>query len=321
MAVIGYWLSSEEHKPADLVSNALRAEEVGFEHAMISDHYHPWTDKQGQGPFVWSVIGGIASVTKRLSIGTGVTCPTIRTHPAIIAQAAATAASMMEGRFFLGVGTGENLNEHIIGERWPPYAVRLEMLEEAIEVMRLLWQGGLKSHRGKYYTVDNARVYTLPEQPVPIMFAASGPKSADAAGRLADGLVATSPDKELVQNFDKAGGAGKPKHGQFTLCWAATKEEALRTAYEIWPTSGLKGPLGQELPLPQHFEAASEMVTPDDIAESTVLGPDPEPYLKRIREYEQAGFTHVYLHQIGHDQEGFFQFWQKELQPRLKSNR
>lgn len=318
MTTIGYWLSSEEHRPNDLVSNARRANELGLSHVMISDHYHPWIDAQGQAPFVWSVIGGLAHATPGLSVGTGVTCPLIRIHPAIIAQVAATAASMLEGRFFLGVGTGENLNEHITGEHWPSYAVRLEMLEEAIEIMRLLWQGGLKSYRGKHYTVENARVYTLPDKPVPIMFAAAGKKSAEAAGRLGDGLVATSPDKELVQIFERAGGQGKPKHAQFSLCYAKTRAEALDTAYEIWPTAGVKGSLSQELPLPSNFEDAVQMVSKEDLDKQMILGPDPEPVLARLREYEDAGFTHVYLHQIGPDQQGFFQFWQRELQPKLK---
>lgn len=317
MTTFGYWLSSEEHQPNDLVKHAKRAEAVGFPAAMISDHFHPWVDAQGHAPFVWSVIGGIAHATERLQLGTGVTCPTIRTHPAIIAQAAATTAAMMPGRFFLGVGTGEKLNEHILGDHWPPFEVRLEMLEEAIEVMRLLWQGGLKNHRGAYYTVENARLYTLPDQPVPIMFAAAGTQAAEAAGRVADGFVNTSPDKEVIQAFEQAGGAGKPKHGQFTVCWAKTEEEAVRTAFKIWPNSGLKGSLAQELPLPSNFEDASKLVRQEDIAESVVCGPDAQAYLAKIKEYEDAGFTHIYLHQIGPDQEGFFQFFERELKPRI----
>src|ERR687883_157173 len=188
MVELGYALSSEEHTPNDLVRYARRAEEVGFAFALISDHYHPWLDQQGQSPFVWSVVGAIAHATQRLRLGTGVTCPTMRIHPAIVAQAAATAAAMMPGRFFLGVGTGENLNEHILGDRWPEADVRREMLEEAVEVIRLLWQGGQRSHHGRHYTVENARVYTLPETPPPIIVAASGPKAAELAGRIGDGF-------------------------------------------------------------------------------------------------------------------------------------
>jgi G6PDH family F420-dependent oxidoreductase len=317
MAVIGYWLSSEEHTPNDLVGHARRAEELGFTHAMISDHYHPWVDKQGHAPFVWSVIGGIASVTKKLTLGTGVTCPMIRTHPAVIAQAAATAAAMMPGRFILGVGTGENLNEHILGDKWPPYQERLEMLEESIEIMRKLWEGKLTSHRGRYYTVENARIYTLPKQPIPIYIAAGGPGTGELAGRIGDGFINTSPEKEPLEAFEQAGGAGKEKHGQFTCCWAETKKEAVRTAYEIWPNAGVKGALSQELPLPLHFEQAVEMVSEDDIAEAVVCGPDPAPYLAKIQEYADAGFTHIYIHQIGADQEGFFRFYQREIASQL----
>ncbi|MEA2574826.1 MAG: hypothetical protein QOH93_2124 [Chloroflexia bacterium] len=318
MAVIGYWLSSEEHTPRDLVENARRAEELGFTHIMISDHFHPWVDAQGHAPFVWSVIGGIASVTKKVTLGTGVTCPMIRTHPAIIAQAAATAAAMMSGRFILGVGTGENLNEHILGDKWPPFQQRLEMLEESIEVMRKLWEGKIASHRGRYYTVENARLYTLPEQPIPIYIAAAGTDTAELAGRIADGFINTSAEKEPIETFEQAGGRGKEKHGQFTCCWAETEQEAVRTAYKIWPNGGLKGPLSQELPLPQHFEEASQMVKEEDVAESVVCGPDPQRYLDKIQEYVDAGFTHVYLHQIGPDQEGFFRFYERELEPRIR---
>src|SRR5687767_3809814 len=203
---LGYALSSEEHGPRELVEHARAAEETGFTFALISDHFHPWVDKQGQSPFVWSVIGGIAEATEELRLGTGVTCPTIRIHPAIVAQAAATSAAMLPGRFFLGVGTGENLNEHVLGDRWPETEVRQEMLEEAVAVIRLLWQGGQQSHRGRYYTVENARLYTLPEQPTPIMVAAGGPKAAELAGRIGDGFIGTSAERELLATFDRAGG-------------------------------------------------------------------------------------------------------------------
>ena len=315
MAELGYSLSCEEHPPNDLVRNARLAEEAGFTFALISDHYHPWVDAQGHSPFVWSVIGGIAQATERLRLGTGVTCPMIRIHPAIIAQAAATSAAMMPGRFFLGVGSGENLNEHILGDRWPAADQRLGMLEEAVEVIRLLWQGGSQTHRGKYYTVENARIYTLPDEPPPIAVAASQPNAAEVAGRLGDAFVGVSPQAELVEKFEQSGGAGKPRYGQVHVCWATSEEDAKRTAYEIWPNAGLKGPLSQELALPDHFEQASQMVTPEDVAESTVLGPDPAPYHEKIREYLDAGYDHVYIHQVGPDQEGFIRFAERELIP------
>ena len=317
MPSFGYALSSEEHPPSELVRNARLAEEAGFEFALISDHFHPWTDSQGQSPFVWSVIGGIAEATERIRLGTGVTCPTIRIHPAIVAHAAATAAAMMPGRFFLGVGTGENLNEHILGDHWPAPDERLAMLEEAIHVMRLLWEGGYQTHRGEHYTVENARLYTLPEKPVEIAVAAAKPNAAELAGRLGDAFVNTAPEREPVEAFERSGGKGKPKYGQITVCWAASEDEAKKTAHEIWPNAGLGGDLTYELPLPLHFEQASEHVTPDDLAEKLPLGPDPDPYLEQIREFEEAGFDHIYFHQIGPDQDGFVEFFQREVLTRL----
>lgn len=318
MATYGYALSSEEHTPNDLVRHARRAEETGFSFALISDHFHPWVDKQGHSPFVWSVIGAIAHATQRLQLGTGVTCPTIRIHPAIIAQAAATSAAMMPGRFFLGVGTGENLNEHILGDRWPPHDLRLDMLEEAIEVIRLLWQGGSQTHRGRFYTVENARLYTLPEQLPPIMVAASGPKTARSAGKLGDGLVSTAPEAELVKEFEANGGGKKPRYGQLTVCWAADEATARRTALEWWPNAGLGGELSQELPLPAHFEQASKNVKEEDLAKKVICGPSAERHISQINKYVDAGFDHVYIHQIGPDQEGFFRFYEREVLPNLR---
>jgi coenzyme F420-dependent glucose-6-phosphate dehydrogenase len=316
VAEIGYALSCEEHPPAQLVRNAARAEETGFTFALISDHYHPWTDRQGQSAFVWSAIGAIANATHRLELGTGVTCPTIRIHPAVIAQAAATSAALMPGRFFLGVGSGENLNEHITGEHWPPADTRQDMLEEAIEVIRQLWEGGYQSYQGAYYTVENARIYTLPEELPQLMVAAAGPKAADLAARAGDGLIGTAPDKELIEGFHDAGGSG-PIYGQITVCWAADEASARKTAHEWWPNAAIKGELGQELPLPRHFEQAAESVTEDEVAEAIVCGPDPERHLDGIREYVDAGYTHVYVHQVGPDQEGFFNFYKNEVLPKL----
>src|SRR5687767_2849359 len=213
MTEFGYWLSSEEHTPLDLVANAAKAEEAGFGFAMISDHFHPWVDSQGHSPFVWSVIGAIANATERLRLGTGVTCPLIRIHPAIVAQAAATSAAMMPGRFFLGLGTGENLNEHVTGERWPAPDERLEMLEEAIVLIRQLWEGGYQTFRGEWYDVDHARIYTLPEEPIPIAVAAGQPNAAELAGRLGDAFVSTAPEQDLVDGYREAGGDG-PRYGQ-----------------------------------------------------------------------------------------------------------
>jgi coenzyme F420-dependent glucose-6-phosphate dehydrogenase len=318
MTRIGYTLSSEEQPPSDLVRYAQLAEEAGFDFAMVSDHYHPWVDQQGQSPFVWSVIGGVAQVTENLPLGTGVTCPLIRIHPAIIAQAAATAACMMPGRFFLGVGGGENLNEHILGTHWPPVPVRHEMLEEAVAVIRKLWSGELESHHGRHYTVENARIYTLPDEPPPIMVAASGPKSVELAGRIGDGMIGLAPDEKITEGFDREGGSGKPRYGQVHVCWAEDESEARRTAHRWWPTTGLKGPLNWELPLPSHFEQATELVSEDDVAKSVVCGPDTDGYRKAVQEFVDAGYDHVYLHQIGPDQEGFIDFCEEEVLPALR---
>ena len=314
---LGYALSSEEHPPNDLVRNARRAEDAGFTFALISDHFHPWVDAQGHSPFVWSVIGGIAQATERLRLGTGVTCPTIRMHPAIVAHAAATSACMMPGRFFLGVGAGENLNEHIVGEHWPAPDERLAMLEEAIDVIRTLWEGGYQTYRGMYYTVEKARLYTLPDEPPPIAVAAGAPLSARLAGELGDAFVGVAPDAELIRRFEQAGGEGKPRYGQVTVCWAESEEEAKRTAYEVWPNAGIAGDLPWELPLPMHFEQAATMITADDVAETVVCGPDPERHLEEIRKYRDAGYDHVYVHQVGRDQEGFFRFYEREILPKL----
>jgi G6PDH family F420-dependent oxidoreductase len=313
----GYKLSSEEHTAPDLVRNARRAEEVGFEFGAISDHFHPWIDRQGQSPFVWSVIGGIAQATERFRLGTAVTCPTIRMHPALVAQAAATAASMMPGRFFLGVGTGENLNEHILGDRWPAASIRREMLEEAVELIRALWEGKSLTRSGKHYSVENARIYSLPEELPPIYVAGSGEKAVQVAARIGDGYIGVAPDAEMVREFDRSGGAGKPRVAEVQVCWARDDAEARRTALEWWPNVALPGELSQELPLPRHFGQGAEDVTEDDVAEKVACGPDAERHLEMIRKYVDAGFDHVAVHQIGPDQDGFFQFYAREVLPKL----
>ena len=317
MTAIGYALSSEEHSATDLVRHARRAEEAGFAFAVISDHYHPWIDRQGQSPFVWGVLGAIAQATERLRVGTGVTCPTVRIHPAIIAQASATAAALMPGRFFLGLGTGERLNEHILGAPWPEVDVRAEMLAEAVEVIRELWKGSVTSHRGRHYTVDSARIYTLPDPLPPIYMAASGPKAAQDAARLGDGLISTAPDKSLLDGYAKAGGSG-PRIGQVTICWGPTEAEARRTALEWWPTVALHGEVSQELPSPAHFEELTKSVTEDQVAELVPCGPDVERHAAKVSEYLDAGFDQVYIHQVGPDQAGFIKFAEGELLPALR---
>jgi len=226
---------------------------------------------------------------------------------------------MMEGRFYLGVGTGEELNEHVTGARWPGPEARLEMLEEAIGVLRLLWQGGYRTHRGKHYTVEQARIFTLPDEPPPIGVAASNPKAAQLAGRLADLLIAVAPDEELIREFEQAGGKDKPRYGQLTVCYAKSEEQARSTAHELWPNAAMGGALGQELATTSHYEAVAELVREEDIAESVVCGPDPQRHLEAIKEFEQAGFTHVFVHQIGTEQDDFIRFYAEEVLPELSS--
>jgi coenzyme F420-dependent glucose-6-phosphate dehydrogenase len=317
MTSIGYKLCSEEHGPQDLVRFARRAEDAGFEFGAISDHFHPWTDAQGESPFVWSVIGAIASSTERLRVGTAVTCPTVRIHPAILAQAAATSAALLPGRFFLGVGTGEYLNEHILGDPWPRAGTRLEMLEEAVDVIRSLWEGRLTNHDGVHFVVENARIYSLPETPPPIVVAAGGPKAATLAGRIGDGLMVTAPEEEPIEEFRQAGGTGKPVYGEVTVCWAEREEDAARTVKERWPVAGIPGQLSQELALPAFFEQAAELLREEDLAEKVPVGPDPERHLEAIRAYLQAGIDHVYVHQVGPDQEGFFRFYEQQVLPKV----
>ncbi len=317
MPEYGYNLSAEEHAPLDLVRNARRAEEEGFSYALVSDHFHPWLDQQGHSAFVWNVVGAIAATTERLELGTGVTCPTIRIHPAIVAHAAATSAAMMPGRFFLGVGTGENLNEHILGDKWPVPDERLAMLEEAIERVRLLWEGGQQDFDGEFYTVERARLYTLPDEPPPVMVAASGPEAAELAGRIGDGFIGVAPQSELIEAFESAGGAGKPRYGQVTVCWGEDEAQARRTAHEWWPNIAIPGELSQVLPQPAHFEQAAENVSEDDVADLIACGPDPGRHIEFIQRFADAGYDHVYVHQVGPEQEGFLRFYAREVLPRL----
>jgi coenzyme F420-dependent glucose-6-phosphate dehydrogenase len=321
MVEIGYKLSSEEHRPNDLVRYAAMAEDAGFTFALISDHYHPWIDTQGQSPFVWCVIGGVAQSTKRLRLGTGVTCPTVRMHPAIVAQATATAAAMLEGRFFFGVGAGENLNEHVVGQGWPETEVRQERLREAVEVIRMLWRGGYQSHHGRHYTVENARLYTLPQTLPPLMIAAGGPKSAQAAATLGDGLIGTSPDKEMLSKFDAAGGRGKPKIAEITVCWAPDERSARRTAHQWWPTAAMESSLAWELPLPKHFEDVAKLVTEDAVAETIICGPDVERHVDGIKKYADAGYDQICVHHVGPDQQGCLKFYEHDVLPRLRKLR
>ena len=311
----GYTLSSEEHGPRTLVENARLAEERGFDFLSISDHFHPWTATQGHSPFVWSVLGGIASTTSHIDVGVGVTCPTTRIHPAIAAHAAATTSQLFGERFFLGVGTGEALNEHILGHRWPRHEVRLKMLEEAVHVMRELWTGETVNFRGDFYEVENARIFDPPGR-LPVIVSGFGEDAIELAARIGDGFWGHGTEPAHVQHFRDSGGDG-PHYAQLSLCWAPDVPTAKKTVHEVWPTSAIPGQLAQDLPTWKHFEQATELVDEEAATKSTPCGPDVAPVVESVEKFIQAGFDHIYFHQIGPDQRGFLDFWQGELRPAL----
>ena len=310
---IGYHLSSEEHPPGALVRHAVAAEAAGFEHMSISDHFHPWGEDQGHSPSVWVVLGALLNATERASFTTTVTCPILRMHPALVAHAAATVAQLGPGRFELGVGTGERLNEHVLGQHWPPASIRQEMLAEAIEVIRDLWRGVLTSHDGTHFRVENAQIYDAPEQPPPIHVAASGADAAELAGTHGDGLVALAPDADMVARFRERAGADAPVIGMTHVCWADHADEALAVVRRWWTTAGLPGSLNAELPLPRFFDDASAAVSDDARRGAMVMGNDTGAYAEMIAAYRDAGFDRLHLHQVGPDQQGFLDAWRHEL--------
>ncbi|GAA2699789.1 TIGR03557 family F420-dependent LLM class oxidoreductase [Micromonospora olivasterospora] len=314
---IGYFLSCEEYPPAELLEQARGAERAGFEALWISDHYHPWTDAQGQSPFVWSMIGALSQVCS-LPVTTAVTCPTMRIHPAVVAQAAATSAVLHDGRFVLGVGTGEALNEHILGAAWPQADVRMEMLEEAVEVMRKLWRDRFVNHHGRHYTVEHARIYTRPDTPPPVYVSGFGPKSVDLAARIGDGFVCTMPDADLVRRFRDNGGGDKPCQAGFKAAYADSEDEGARIAYERWPNAGVPDELSQVLPSPRHFEQAGQLVQPEMMKESFVCGNSADAHLEMIDQYAKAGFDEVYVANTGPNYQGLFDLYQREVLPRLR---
>ncbi|HUP85209.1 MAG TPA: TIGR03557 family F420-dependent LLM class oxidoreductase [Acidimicrobiales bacterium] len=316
---LGYWLSSEEHPPRRLVALAVEAERSGFATAMISDHFHPWVEAQGQAPFVWGVLGAIAQATDALEVGTGVTAPIQRLHPAVVAQAAATAAALMPGRFFLGLGTGERLNEHITGEHWPTAAVRRAMLEEAIGIIRRLFEGGNVNHRGEHFVVEHAQLFSLPDEPPPLFVAAGGKRSAALAGRVGDGLIGVEPSADVIDAFEANGGAGKHRFGQIHVCVDDDAVVARRTAHRVWPNGAFEGTMLTELPRPTEFGEVASLVSEDQVAAKVVCGTDVERHLEAIASFAAAGFDRVYVHQVGPDQERFFRFYRDEIVPRLAS--
>jgi G6PDH family F420-dependent oxidoreductase len=311
---IGYFLSSEEYEPAELVAQARLAADAGFAGLWVSDHFHPWLDSQGQSAFVWSTIGAVSQVCD-LPIMTAVTCPLIRMHPVIVAQAAATSAVLTEGRFTLGVGTGEALNEHVTGEVWPGAPVRREMLTEAIEVMRAMWTGEVVNHRGRHYTVEHARLYTCPDRPVPVYISGFGPASIELAAELGDGFISTKPDADAVASFREKAGDGKPTAAGAKGCYAATAEEALKIAHRLWPTEGLPGELSQVLPTPEHFEQATSLVGPSAI--KMAHGPDPKAYLEMIETYRSAGYDELYVAAVGPHFSQLIDLFKREILPQV----
>ncbi|MFF4820332.1 TIGR03557 family F420-dependent LLM class oxidoreductase [Kitasatospora sp. NPDC001309] len=317
MTEYGYFLACEEFTPTELIDQARRAQEAGFTRLAISDHFHPWNDAQGNSAFVWSMIGAL-SQTVGLPVTTLVTCPTVRLHPAVTAQAAATSSVLLGGRFALGVGTGEALNEHIHGDASPSFDVRAEMLEEAVEVMRRLFTREVTSHRGRHYTVNNARLYTAPTQPLPIYVSVFGTKAAELAGRIGDGFVTMTSDADLVGAFRENGGAGKKVVGGVKVCWNSNREAAVEAVHRLWPTELLPGELAQVLPTPAHFEQASELVTPEMVAETVTCGDEAEEHVETVRAYVRAGFDEVYVGQIGPDQAIFFDAYRELVLPALR---
>jgi G6PDH family F420-dependent oxidoreductase len=317
MIKYGYKLMTEEHGPKALVENAALAEAAGFDFVSISDHFHPWLEAQGHAPFAWSVLGAIANATSRIAITTGLTCPIIRYHPAIVAQAAATVAVLSDNRFTLAVGAGERLNEHVTGARWPSVPERHAMVAEAIGIFRLLWTPGVHTRRGEHFIVDHAQLYDLPDQPIPIVVGVSGPASLELAVEHADGIMATEPKAELVEGFNKQGKGG-PAYAEVSLAFASTEEEGRRLAHERFRFSAFDWSVNSELPNVTAFEAATKYVKPEDLAEAIPAGPDPAVHLEAIQKYVDAGFDHVVLTGIGPDQRAFTRFFAEELRPRLK---
>ena len=312
---IGFKLGSELFGPQELIDYAKHAEEAGFDFASISDHYHPWLSQQGNSPFVWSTLGGISQVTEKLGLMTGVTCPTIRQHPALVAQAVATVAALMPGRFILGVGSGENLNEHIYGDHWPPAPIRIEMLAEAVDVIRTLWQGGMQDYDGCYYHVENAQIYTLPEELPLIYMAADGPMAAATAASNGDGLIVSGGKKEILDIFNEKGGEGRPSYSEFSLSWAETDKKAVDLVYKYWPLMAVKGNLSWDIPTQTHFEELAKNVKKEDIPESIPCSSDPQVHIDIIKKNIDAGFDRICIQQIGNNQHECIEFYKNEVLP------
>ncbi|MBT2226670.1 TIGR03557 family F420-dependent LLM class oxidoreductase [Nonomuraea sp. NEAU-A123] len=319
MAEIGYTLMCEQTPARQLVDDAAAAERTGFDYAVISDHYFPWVEEQGHAAYAWSVLGAVANATERLPFMTYVTCPIMRYHPAVVAQKAATMGVLSDGRFTLGLGAGENLNEHVIGEGWPPVNTRHRMFREAVQIIKELFSGDYVTYQGEFYNVDSAKLYDLPERPVPIGIAASGGQSADLAAELGDLLIINEPLPEVVDQFTALGGSGKPVYGQLAIAYDTDAEAAKERAHRLWRWSAAGWKVMAELPGPVNFAAYADYVRPEDVAASVPCGDDVDAVVEAVKKYTDAGYTHVALVQIGHDQQQpFFGWAEKELLPALR---
>jgi G6PDH family F420-dependent oxidoreductase len=306
MTSFGYTLMTEQSGPKELVRHARQAEDVGFDFEVSSDHYSPWLTTQGHAPYAWSVLGAVAAVTERVELMTYVTCPTVRYHPAVVAQKAATLQVLSDGRFTLGLGSGESLNEHVVGEGWPGVDVRQDMLIEAIEIIRALHTGDLVTYDGQYFRVDSARVWDAPEAGVPLATAVSGPKSIERFSALVDHMIAVEPEADLVSGWEEAHGGGSRKIGQIPISWDPDEDAAIARAHEQFRWFGLGWPVNSELPTPASFASATQFVRPEDVAEGIACGPDLDKIAESVRPYLEAGFTDVALVQIGGDTQDRF---------------
>lgn len=319
MTQFGYTAMCEQTPVRQLVTDLVAAEEAGFDFSVMSDHYFPWVEDQGHSGYAWSVLGAAAQATGRLPLMTFVTCPSFRYHPAVVAQKAATMGVLSGGRFTLGLGAGENLNEHVIGGGWPSARVRHERLGEAVEIIRGLMSGDYFSFRGQHFEVERAKLYDLPDTPVPIGIAVSGPESVRLAAGHADCMIATEPDGALVDAFDRAGGPGRPKYGQVPLCYDRDEGAARARAARLWRWAMPGWHVMSELPEPRSFEAASATVTEDDISELVPCGPDTGRHVQAVQKFIDAGFTHIALAGVGGDQQDTFLDWARgELLPALR---
>jgi G6PDH family F420-dependent oxidoreductase len=319
MTQFGYTMMCEQAGARQLVRDVQAAEDAGFDFSVISDHYFPWLDAQGHSPYAWSVLGAAAQATSRIPLMTYVTCPTMRYHPAIVAQKAATVQELSEGRFTLGLGAGENLNEHVVGGGWPPADVRHEMLVEAVEIIRELWDGGYVNYRGEHFDVESAKIWDVPNPLPQIGIAVSGKQSCELAGRFADAMITTEPEARLGELFDEAGGAGKPRIGQVAISYDTDEQRAIERAHEQFRWFGLGWKVNAELPGPASFEAASQFVKPDDVASAISCGPDVSKHVEAVKAFVDAGFTHVALVQIGGEAQAPYIDWaQRELLDELR---